>query len=70
MANHLESVCQRGAHDLDLVDDLVNMPYIRCVTGDLDGGKLPSDKREVVVTSFTEGHRIASTYFLEGVPVK
>jgi len=22
MANHLESVCQRGAHDLDLVDDL------------------------------------------------
>lgn len=69
MANHLESVCQRAAHDLDLVDDLVNMPYIRCVTGDLDGGKLPSDRREVVVTSFTEGHRIASTYFLEGFPL-
>ena len=63
MANHLESVCQRGTHDLDLVDDLSGMPYIRCVTGDLADGKLPIDKREVVVTSLTEGHRIASTYF-------
>ena len=68
MANHLEAVCQRGAHDLDLVDELNGMPYIRCVTGDLlAGGKLPSDKREVVVTSLTEGHRIASSYFIEGV---
>lgn len=63
MANHLETVCQRGAHDLDLVDDLTGMPYIRCVTGDLANGKLPSDKRQVVVTSLTEGHRVASTYF-------
>jgi CRISPR-associated protein Csb1 len=66
MANHLESVCQRGAHDLDLVDDLDGMPYIRCVTGDPKDGKLASDKREVVVTSLTEGHRIASSYFLDG----
>lgn len=63
MANHLEAVCQRGAHDLDLVDELVGMPYIRCVTGDLVNGKLPNDNREVLVTSLTEGHRIASTYF-------
>lgn len=63
MANHLESVCQRGPHDLDLVKELDGMPYIRCVTGDFVEGKLPSDKREVVVTSLTEGHRIASTYF-------
>lgn len=71
MANHLETVCQRGAHDLDLVDDLAGMPYIRCVTGDLaDEGKLPSDKREVVVTSLTEGHRIASSYFLDGAVLK
>jgi CRISPR-associated protein Csb1 len=70
MANHLETVCQRGAHDLDLVDELDGMPYIRCVTGDLDGGKLPSDKREVVVTSLTEGHRIASSYFLDGAAFK
>ncbi len=69
MANHLESLCQRGAHDLDLVDDLDGMPYIRCVTGDLADGRLPSDKRGVVVTSLTEGHRIASSYFIDGVVV-
>jgi CRISPR-associated protein Csb1 len=69
MANHLESVCLRGAHDLDLVDDLTGMPYVRCVTGTLDGdGRLP--RREIVVTSLTEGHRIASTYFLEGEQLK
>lgn len=70
MANHLESVCQRGAHDLDLVEDLDGMPYIRCVTGDLVDGKLPTNKREVVVTSLTEGHRIASSYFLDGILLK
>lgn len=70
MANHLEAVCQRGAHDLDLVDELGGMPYIRCVTGDLVDGKLPSDKRETIVTSLTEGHRIASSYFLDGTALK
>lgn len=70
MANHLETVCQRGAHDLDLVDELSGMPYIRCVTGDLVDGKLPSDKRETIVTSLTEGHRIASSYFLDGAALK
>jgi len=65
MANHLESVCMRGAHDPDLVDDLAGMPYLRCVTGPVgDDGKLK--EREVVVTSLTEGHRIASSYFLVG----
>jgi CRISPR-associated protein Csb1 len=67
MANHLESVCMRSAHDLDLVDDLAGMPYIRCVTGALEDGKLK--KKELVVTSLTEGHRIASTYFL-GIKAK
>lgn len=67
MANHLESVCMRGAHDYDLVDDLAGMPYVRCVTGALDkDDKLLDDQREVVVTTLTEGHRLASTYFLEG----
>ena len=70
MANHLETVCQRGAHDLDLVEELEGMPYIRCVTGDLADGKLPNERREVVVTSLTEGHRIASSYFLDGAPLK
>jgi len=67
MANHLESVCMRGPHDYDLVDELSGMPYIRCVTGDLVDGRLPKDKRETVVTSLTEGHRIASSYFRDGV---
>lgn len=65
MANHLESICQRGAHDLDLVDELDGLPYIRCVTNTTDG-KEPTRNREVVVTSLTEGHRIASSYFIEG----
>jgi CRISPR-associated protein Csb1 len=66
MANHLEALCMRGAHDFDLVDELQGMPYLRCVTGDLQDDGLPPEKREVVVTSLTEGHRIASTYFLAG----
>lgn len=70
MANHLETVCQRGAHDLDLVDELIGMPFIRCVTGECADRKLASDKREVIVTSLTEGHRIASSYFLDGVALR
>jgi CRISPR-associated protein Csb1 len=66
MANHLESVCMRSPHDYDLVDELEGMPYLRCVTGKPDNGSLPPQEREVVVTSLTEGHRIASTYFLGG----
>lgn len=65
MANHLETVCQRGAHDLDLVEELDGMPYIRCVTNTAEGQE-PTKSREVVVTSLTEGHRIASSYFIEG----
>lgn len=64
MANHLESLCVRSPFDPTLVDDLDGMPYVRCVTGELKNGKL--GPREVVVTSLTEGHRLASTYFLEG----
>lgn len=66
MANHLEAVCMRGPHDYELVDELKGMPYLRCVTGEPKDGKLPPEEREVVVTSLTEGHRIASSYFLEG----
>ncbi len=69
MANHLESVCQRSAHDLDLVEELDGMPYIRCVTN-LAEGKEPTANREIVVTSLTEGHRIASSYFVEGTVLR
>jgi CRISPR-associated protein Csb1 len=68
MANHLEAVCQRGPHDCELVEELEGMPYLRCVTGEPENRKLPLDKREVVVTSLTEGHRIASTYFFGNRP--
>ena len=72
MANHLESVCMRGAHDYDLAADLNGMPYLRCVTRPepSDGEAPGEDRREVVVTSLTEGHRIASTYFLDGRVIK
>lgn len=72
MANHLESVCMRGAHDYELADDLNGMPYLRCVTDPepSDRGPLDENRREVVVTSLTEGHRIASTYFLDGKRIK
>lgn len=72
MANHLESVCMRGAHDYELAGDLNGMPYLRCVTDPEPSGREPLDenRREVVVTSLTEGHRIASTYFLAGKRIK
>jgi len=67
MANHLESVCMRGPHDLDLAEDLIGMPYLRCVTDEIgEDGKPNQNSKEPVVTSLTEGHRIASTYFLGG----
>jgi CRISPR-associated protein Csb1 len=68
MANHLESVCMRSAHDYELANDLGGMPYLRCVTDVERSGEGPraGGSREVVVTSLTEGHRIASTYFLGG----
>jgi len=69
MANHLESVCQRSAHDLDLVEELDGLPYLRCVTNLGDGAE-PTKDREVIVTSLTEGHRIASDYFLDGFQLK
>src|SRR5579875_1323598 len=66
MANHLESVCMRSPHDYELVDELAGMPYLRCVTGEPKNDILPPHNRELVVTSLTEGHRIASNYFLDG----
>ncbi len=65
MANHLETVCMDGP-TAGLHADLGGLPYVRCVT-DLDAAaskeKRPS---QVVVTTLTEGHRLASDYFLDG----
>jgi len=57
MANHLETVCV-NPFDQTLVAELSGLPYVQCVTGD--------NKDKLVVTSLSEGHRLASSYFLEG----
>ena len=55
MANHLETVCVAGAGSMDLHSDLTNLPYVVCQTdGEVD-----------VVSTLTEGHRLASDYFLD-----
>ena len=69
MANHLESVCLADEHSLDLVDDLTGMPYVECRTevgwpNVADGDK--GQPKQLVATTLSEGHRLASTYFLDG----
>lgn len=68
MANHLETVCLASEHSLDLADELAGMPCVECRTDDgwpnvSEDGRGP---RRRVVTTLSEGHRLASTYFLEG----
>jgi len=74
MANHLESVCMAGPNDTELHSDLKGLPYVVCVTDrkfTVEGGGIklkPDNPRDkAVVTSLTEGHRIASDYFLDGL---
>ncbi len=75
MANHLEQVCLAGENDPNLHPDLAGLPYINCVTDrdpTINGGsvtlKCDDPRDRVVTTSLTEGHRIASDYFLDGLP--
>lgn len=72
MANHLEQVCLAGDNDPSLHPDLTGLPYVKCVTdrnAEVKDGSLggqPDDPRDrPVATSLTEGHRIASDYFLD-----
>ncbi len=74
MANHLETVCLAGAGSLDLHEDLVNLPHVVCVTDcDLQSNgekiiiKKETEHTEVIVSSFSEGHRLASDYFLDSL---
>lgn len=60
MANHLESVCRAGQFDSGLHPDLAGMPYLQCWTDDGAGAF-----NKLVVTSLSEGHRLASQYFLD-----
>lgn len=65
MANHLEQVCLTGENDPSLHNDLTGLPYVKCVT---DQGPQGSDESpaRLVATTLTEGHRLASDYFLDG----
>lgn len=55
MANHLETVCVAGVGSMELHSNLTNLPHVVCQTdGEVD-----------VVSTFTEGHRLASDYFLD-----
>jgi len=59
MANHLETVCLAGGESVELHEDLTGLPYVACVTKEREVDR-------VVCTTFTEGHRLASDYFLKG----
>lgn len=67
MANHLEAVCLDGAGS-GLHPDLADLPYVRCVTDRTRGKPSQDDPLDTVVcTSLSEGHRLASDYFLDGL---
>jgi CRISPR-associated protein Csb1 len=75
MANHLEQVCMAGENGPDLHADLAGLPYVKCLTDrepTTSGAAFtlrPDDPRDrTVTTSLSEGHRIASDYFLDGLP--
>jgi CRISPR-associated protein Csb1 len=57
MANHLETVCLAGPNEVDLHAELTGLPYVACATE--DGGT-----KRTVCTTLTEGHRLASDYFI------
>lgn len=58
MANHLETVSLAGGESIELHEDLAGLAYVACVTED-------EGKRRTVCTTLTEGHRLASDYFLK-----
>ena len=70
MANHLETVCLASEHSLELVDELKGMPYVECLTDDGWPKVTKRGPHRLVVTTLSEGHRLASTYFLDGKLVK
>lgn len=56
MANHLEALCFSNPVTGILHEDLIGLPYVRCVT---------DPDNHLVVTTLSEGHRLASDYFLD-----
>ena len=69
MANHLESVMHDSPQALTVHPDLNGLPFVRCFT---DDGWKPVTKEgahRLVVTTLSEGHRLASSYFM-GIKTK
>ena len=66
MANHLETVCLASVHSLELADELRGMPYVECRTDEGWPTVTQVGPRRLVVTTLSEGHRLASTYILDG----
>lgn len=64
MANHLEAVSLASTQTLELHPDLEGMPYLQCLT-DAPGTTNGTAPTRLVVTSLSEGHRLASSYFLD-----
>ncbi|MGH9396292.1 MAG: type I-G CRISPR-associated protein Cas7 [Terriglobia bacterium] len=72
MANHLEAVCFFGPGDSTLHPDLTGLPHVACVTDkNYTVGQTALDPKDshdrLVCTTLTEGHRLASDYFLDGL---
>lgn len=65
MANHLEAVCMDGP--MGLHEDLVGLPYIKCVTDRGDAPDQADPLDTIVCTTLSEGHRLASDYFLDAL---
>lgn len=66
MANHLESICLASGHSLELAEALDGIPYVECRTDEGWPQVTQIGPHRLVVTTLSEGHRLASTYFLEG----
>lgn len=64
MANHLEAVSLASTQTLELHANLEGMPYLQCLT-DAPGTTGGTSPTRLVVTSLSEGHRLASSYFLD-----
>jgi CRISPR-associated protein Csb1 len=72
MANHLETVCLDGAVTTELRQELDGLPRVTCVTDSsfsIVAGEIAINpegtKDSLVATTLTEGHRLASDYFLD-----
>lgn len=65
MANHLEAVMHESPQTLELHPDLNGMPYVRCLTDEGWPNVTKVGPHRLVVTSLSEGHRLASSYFTD-----